>query len=80
MGESERNLKVRIVEHRNVKSGSALSIHLGTGIEHQLLPDQTQIVNQGKHTTHRKILESIACPLQHWAVCGSISNVVCLST
>ncbi len=59
IGESFRNLKVRINEHQSVHSSSALSKHLQLGGWHKLLPNLTRTVIREKQKYRRKILESL---------------------
>ncbi len=59
IGESNRNLKVRVAEHKSVHSNSSLSNHLRIGYAHSLLANRTQTIIREKQQTHRKLLESL---------------------
>ncbi len=60
IGQSYRNLKVRIAEHRNLAhSESSLSSHLRNGPGHQLLHNRTLPLVKEKQNFRRKLLESL---------------------
>ncbi len=59
IGESLRNVKVRIMEHKSIHSESALAIHLRIGYAHNLLPNLTRTVIKEKQLFRREILESL---------------------
>ncbi len=59
IGESLRNLKVRIMEHKSIHSESALAVHLRIGYAHNLLPNLTRTIFKEKQYFKRKILESL---------------------
>ncbi len=65
LGETQRNLKVRIREHNSATSVSALSEHLRIGCRfdrnaHKLDFNRTASLFHEKHTVKRKFLESLA--------------------
>ncbi len=59
VGETSRNLKVRVTEHNSGNSWSALSLHLQSGQEHSLISNHTQTLIHEKHCIRRKLLESL---------------------
>ncbi len=60
IGETNRNLKVRMSEHKGRSSASSLSSHLRLGMIHQLEENSTEIVLHERHMPRRKFLESLA--------------------
>ncbi len=59
IGESNRNLKVRLLEHTKKNSDSTFTDHLFSGAGHELIPEQTVVFGQERHPLKRKILETI---------------------
>ncbi len=59
IGESNRNLKVRLIEHTKKNSDSNFTQHLFAESGHSLLPHNTLVLGQEKHSLKRKILETI---------------------
>ncbi len=60
IGESERNLKLRLEEHKTANSNSSLSTHLSIGWGHLLDMDSTEIIARERYSQRRKLLESMA--------------------
>ncbi len=83
VGESCRNLKVRMAEHCDLKhSSSVLSNHLKIGNAHQLLENSTQILTQERQIWKRKLLESLLILNNPQPLCNSrpsteVSNMWC---
>ncbi len=71
IGETERNLKVRLKEHKSANSNSALSEHLRIGYAHVFEPEKTEIVSYEKHIWRRKIVESLAILHNSSPVCNA---------
>ncbi len=63
IGESGRNLKVRVSEHLQASSRSAFSDHL-QNLQHRPLIKDTVILSQEKNYLKRKIIETIC--IDHW--------------
>ncbi len=58
--ESERNLKLCLIDHTTENSNSSLSTHLRIGSGHTLDMDSTKIIAHERHSKRRKLLESMA--------------------
>ncbi len=69
VGETNRNLKVRLSEHKQNSSKSALSIHIQEhkhdSSPHEIVPHNTIILAREKNNLKRKITESLC--IQHKA-------------
>ncbi len=84
VGESSRNLKVRISEHLKKSSNSAISKHLQrgkeeystTGKEHQLILKDTQIIASEKNTLKRKIIESLVISGKSQKLCNEMGSSI----
>ncbi len=59
MGESERNLKLRLSEHLRNSSMSAFSGHILQDIQHQPVMNNAQILAREKNSQKRKIIETL---------------------
>ncbi len=59
VGESNRNLKVRVAEHLHASSGSAFSSHLRANLDHSPSAQNTVILASEKSTLKCRILESL---------------------
>ncbi len=70
IGESERNLKVRVLEHESANSASSLSNHLKISKAHQLEPNRTVAITYEKHYLCRKMLESLYILHNPTALCN----------
>ncbi len=80
VGESSRNLKVRIAEHLQYSSKSALTSHLLDNQLHKLVLNHTQILAREPNSRKRKIPETLAIthkrsPLCNTAVSTELSEV-----
>ncbi len=75
IGESERNLKVRISEHKSNSSNSTLSVHLRQGRGHTLEENRTEIVLYEKQFWKRKFLESLAILYSSENLCNAGPSV-----
>ncbi len=71
VGQTERNLKVRLLEHKSATSNSSLSQHLSTSTAHSLDANKTEIVSKEKHIVRRKILESMFIVNTPKAICNA---------
>ncbi len=70
IGETERNVKVRLLEHKSTTSTSSLSQHLAITMAHQLDANRTAIVSKEKHVFRRKLLESLFICNTPTAICN----------
>ncbi len=70
IGESERNLKVRILEHESANSCTSLSNHLRISKAHVLESNRTQLLMYEKHWMRRKLLESMSILHNPTALCN----------
>ncbi len=70
VGESNRNLKVRLAEHFSKSSNSALSHHLQSS-RHKPEMKDTNILAQERNTFKRKILESLCIHNKSARMCNS---------
>ncbi len=70
VGESGRNLKVRISEHMRNSSKSALSYHL-LKYQHQPILKHTQILATEKNLHKRKIIESLCITHKKSCLCNT---------
>ncbi len=66
----DRNLKVRLLEHKSPNSLSALSAHLSIGWAHTLEANRTAVIALEKHNRRRKIVESLAILHNPMPVCN----------
>ncbi len=59
VGESGRNLKIRVAEHTNIRSNSTLSEHLNANLDHSLSAHNTIVLAREKNLHKRKLIETI---------------------
>ncbi len=71
VGECERNLKVRVAEHKKPNSGSSLSTHLRISRAHVLDSNRTEVLAKEKHGLRRKMLESMVIVHNPRALCNN---------
>ncbi len=74
VGESNRNLKVRIGEHLRNSSRSALTDHLLSN-DHQPLLKQTQILARESNNFKRKIIESLCIDHKKSRLCNTAVSI-----
>ncbi len=70
VGESKRNLKVRICEHLQNTSASAISTHIHS-TDHSLLTKDTMILARERSSFKRKLLESLAIENKRARLCNT---------
>ncbi len=75
IGQSERNLKVRVLEHKKNNSASSLSKHLRISNAHQLESNRTEIMSRERHGFRRKLLESMCILYNPHAICNTAPSV-----
>ncbi len=75
IGESGRNLKVRVAEHLRNSSKSALSLHLLNNDTHRPNLKQIQIIARECITSKRKIIETLAIEHKKAKLCNSGSSI-----
>ncbi len=71
VGESSRNLKVRIAEHLRHSSNSSLTAHLHNNDNHKPVFKNTQILAREGNTVKRKIMESLCINHKKAHLCNS---------
>ncbi len=72
IGESGRNLKIRIHEHSLSSSRSAISLHVNSaGMGHEILGESTMLISQEKNLRKWKFMESIGIKAKAQRLCNT---------
>ncbi len=69
IGESSRNLKVRVAEHLHTSSASALTVHLRKD-GHKLVPKDTIVLATEGNLNKRRLIESICIHSRSARICN----------
>ncbi len=80
VGESGRNLKVRIQEHKQRSSKSALSLHVkefedDTDGEHAIRKESTVVLAQERNARKRRFIESVCIRAKQPCLCNTGTSV-----
>ncbi len=76
VGESGRNLKVRVEEHKKRGSNSAFSLHMREAEgDHQFLENATSIISQERNLRKRRFIESTVIKAKAARLCNTGPSV-----
>ncbi len=76
IGESHRNLKVKLAEHEKRNSDSAFTDHLFIDKKvHKIVPRQTLVLAQEKQSLKRKIVETLCIRTYEGNLCNTGPSV-----